>query len=155
MSIATACALASDIGFFILHRNKNDSLEVILSIPSLVAIIYACILHYKCWEAIDESNRAITPGKAVGLMFVPLYNFYWAFITWPKLVRGLRNSGHTLPYETGGLALAFSILTVCALTLSWFPYFAVLIGIGHLTIFILLYSQIVSAINLKQMQSEN
>ncbi|WPJ94387.1 DUF4339 domain-containing protein [Coraliomargarita algicola] len=155
MSIATACSLGSNISSFVFYRNKNDSLEIILSIPSIVAIIYACILHYKCWQAIDESSRVTTPGKAVGLMFVPIYNFYWAFITWPKLVGGLRKSGYTLPYETGGLALAFSILTVCALTLAWFPYFAVLIEIGHLTLFILLYSQVVGAINLQQMHSEN
>lgn len=49
----------------------------------IVLVIYMSavllILWYKAWEAIQDGTASITPGKAIGLMFVPLFNFYWVY----------------------------------------------------------------------------
>ncbi|MCA9627773.1 MAG: hypothetical protein KC766_08910, partial [Myxococcales bacterium] len=41
------------------------------------------VLLYRCWQAIQDGNARTTPGKAVGLLFVPLLNLYWVFNVLP------------------------------------------------------------------------
>ena len=43
-----------------------------------VAIEYA--LFYKMWAAIRDSQTSITPAKAVGFLFIPVFNIYWALL---------------------------------------------------------------------------
>jgi len=37
------------------------------------------VLVYKMWKAIQDGHARTTPGRALGLMFIPLFNIYWAF----------------------------------------------------------------------------
>ncbi len=46
----------------------------------------------------------ISPGKAVGLLFVPFYNFYWLFVAFAKLQTAIRrayDAQHLPPPPTG------------------------------------------------------
>ena len=43
-----------------------------------VAIEYA--LFYKMWAAIKDDKASISPGKAVGFLFIPVFNLYWALL---------------------------------------------------------------------------
>jgi predicted Zn finger-like uncharacterized protein len=43
-----------------------------------VAIEYA--LFYKMWSAIKDSQTSISPAKAVGFLFIPVFNIYWALL---------------------------------------------------------------------------
>jgi uncharacterized membrane protein len=47
---------------------------------ALWAIISIMILYYKMWDAIQDGNARTTPGKAVGFLFIPFFNFYWIFV---------------------------------------------------------------------------
>jgi hypothetical protein len=38
---------------------------------------------YKMWAAIQDGHARTTPGKAVALMFVPIFNWYWIFQVLP------------------------------------------------------------------------
>jgi hypothetical protein len=49
------------------------------------ASIYALVILYRCWSAIQDGPTDVTPGKAIGLLFVPFYNWYWAFIAYKQL----------------------------------------------------------------------
>jgi RsiW-degrading membrane proteinase PrsW (M82 family) len=42
----------------------------------VAAVVFCAILHYDCWHALPVRFRATSPGKAVGYMFVPFFNFY-------------------------------------------------------------------------------
>ena len=48
-----------------------------------LAIIYGVVIQmvmiYKAWSAINDGQARTTPGKAVGFMFIPLFNIYWLF----------------------------------------------------------------------------
>jgi len=50
---------------------------------SAVAAIYLavvlCVLLYKAWAAIQGDYARTTPGKAVGFLFIPVFNLYWLF----------------------------------------------------------------------------
>lgn len=38
------------------------------------------VLFYKMWAAIKDSQPSISPGKAVGFLFIPVFNIYWALL---------------------------------------------------------------------------
>jgi hypothetical protein len=46
----------------------------------LVRWILVFVLIYRCWAILREGTPRSSPGMAVGLMFVPLFNFYWQFV---------------------------------------------------------------------------
>jgi eukaryotic-like serine/threonine-protein kinase len=40
---------------------------------------------YKAWKVVSLAGTRITPGAAVGLLFIPLYNLYWCWEVLPGL----------------------------------------------------------------------
>lgn len=55
-------------------------LGVVLSLVNAVAF---CVLVHKMWSAVQDGQEPTTPGRAVGLLFVPFYNLYWVFRALP------------------------------------------------------------------------
>jgi hypothetical protein len=51
-------------------------------IPLLFAAVMFYVLLYKAWASIQGGPVPVrtTPGKAVGFMFIPLFNIYWMFM---------------------------------------------------------------------------
>jgi uncharacterized membrane protein len=47
-----------------------------------IAMVYAFILLYRMWSIIQDGNVRTTPEKAVGFLFIPLFNFYWIFVVY-------------------------------------------------------------------------
>jgi hypothetical protein len=125
---------------------------LLLALPLIIlGIVFTSILHYQCWRALPERFRATTPGKAVGYIFIPFYNFYWAFVSWPKLAQGLvewqKSVGKSTVTDLRSLAMTYAIIFVCSMTVGLIPRFDILIHIGDLVLFIIFYRQIVTAIN--------
>lgn len=55
-------------------------------IPALAAIrilldpvlfVFFCIWIYKLWKQVPVTEAETTPGKAVGFIFIPIYDLYW------------------------------------------------------------------------------
>jgi GYF domain 2 len=109
-----------------------------------VGIIFYLML-YKCWKALVPFRPPISAGLAVGLMFVPIYNFYWQF----KAIYGLavfvnqigasRNSNRT---ANADLTLALCILS-CLLVI---PYLNFLLFIAWAVISIFVWKSIIDAL---------
>jgi hypothetical protein len=74
------------------HAEAADSACLRLLPLDIAAVVFIAILHYRCWKAVPPQCRATTPGKAVGFLFIPVFDFFWAFISWPKLAEGLIKS---------------------------------------------------------------
>lgn len=98
------------------------------AIAYIAACILFCVLLYQIWRfVINESIRQRltpsieTPGKAVGFMFIPFYNFYWIFQAFGKLPKDLnalaRAKGSTTMMSEG-LGMAIPIL----LLLCFIPF---------------------------------
>lgn len=96
------------------------------------AICYMALLS-RAWSLIQDGRAATTPGKAVGLLFVPYFNCYWVFIAFWTLARDLdrfanRYSLNTPPAPRGlGAAIAVNhavgavpLLGLVTLTLNFF-----------------------------------
>lgn len=43
-------------------------------------VVMVAMLVYHSWRIIQDGRAQTTPGKAVGFMFIPLFNLYYAFI---------------------------------------------------------------------------
>lgn len=83
------CALVLSVFSFFLGqlcmKEREASFQMfgkVLVIAGAVLGIYSMIIillmYYKMWTAIQDENSRISPGKAVGLLFVPVLNIFWA-----------------------------------------------------------------------------
>jgi hypothetical protein len=51
----------------------------VLYIPIITSAVLEYILLYKLWKIVQDGFASTTPGKAVGFMFIPFFNYYWFF----------------------------------------------------------------------------
>jgi hypothetical protein len=101
------------------------------------------MLHHASWAALPWQYRGTTPGKAVGLLFVPIFNFYWVFVSLGRLAEGYNAVGDARPKlairDTSGLAVAKALSFVAVWTIGWLPGLASIVCIADAVIFVLFY----------------
>ena len=72
-------------------------------------IVQVLWLH-RAWGTVPAEYRSFTPGQAVGLLFVPVFNVYWGFRAYPGLCatydRILRDRGRQADVTTSEYTLA-------------------------------------------------
>jgi hypothetical protein len=89
----------------------------LLTLASVVfQIIFYCKFMYRCWMLVSDGKARTSPGYAVGLNFIPLFNFYWQFIAYWGLAlemnRVIDEYRIPAPRPNTQLALAYCILSV-------------------------------------------
>ena len=119
--------------------------------PGLAAVLYGAVvwfvLVYRMWRAIQDGHARTTPGKAVGFLFIPFFNFYWQFEAFWGFAKDCNqyidrhNASATKLPE--GLFLASCILTF----VGFVPYLGGLAGIADVVIMIILVSKICDTVN--------
>ena len=80
---------------------------------ALLGSIFFYIWLYQSWKSIPSQEREVSPGKAVGMLFIPLFNLYWIFVALPGLSGNLSRSLGRRGIPTGagkGLAITACIL---------------------------------------------
>jgi len=50
-------------------------------LPLIIMNVIGMVFHYKAWKAIQDGYASTSPGKAVGFLYIPVYNLYWLFRT--------------------------------------------------------------------------
>ena len=123
-------------------------LVILLGIALLVVnVIFSCMLLYKAWQAIQGGQARTTPEKAVGFIFIPVYNFYWYFIAYWAFARDynlyLQLKSLDLPRLPEKLFLSYPILLLCALI----PLAGYAIGITALIILFIISNKTIDAVN--------
>jgi|GEM_PF-4319899 len=97
----------------------------------IVALVFWLVLIYRCWNLIQDGAPRTTPGAAVGLLFIPFYNYFWVFVAVADLAKGMNTyvsyrNIPTTPVSTG-LAFAHSFLfiptSIICCTVFFFPFF--------------------------------
>jgi hypothetical protein len=94
------CCLCDVINYFCpLLTDEMDISRALLALLLLLFIIisggiiytiYWAYLLYRCWAVIqDDEHVETTPGLAVGLTFIPFFNYYWCFVAQLGLVKGM------------------------------------------------------------------
>ena len=116
----------------------------------IVGIVFYYMMLYRAWSAIQDMKKGTprtTPGKAVGFLFIPFFNFYWIFVGIYGLAqdynRYIAEKKYDLPKMSEGLFLASCVLRLCAMI----PYLGLLVSIGHLVVIIIVCVQISSGLN--------
>ncbi|HKQ72923.1 MAG TPA: hypothetical protein VJ810_04285 [Blastocatellia bacterium] len=84
------------------------------------------VLTYKMWGAIQDGYARTSPGRAIGMLFVPFYNFYWVF----QVYRGFAEDFNSFsfrysinaPLLPAGLFTAYGTLIICGVIpfVGWF-----------------------------------
>lgn len=80
---------------------------------ALLGSIFFYIWLYQSWKSIPSQEREVSPGKAVGMLFIPLFNLYWIFVALPGLSGNLSRALGRRGIPTGagkGLAITACIL---------------------------------------------
>jgi len=112
----------------------------ILLLPAVLAVlfgyIYLLVVLHRLWKFIIEQSKQFglapsieTPGKAVGFLFIPFFNYYWIFIAYGKLAKDLNalaKQKGVEPSASEGLGITIPILII----LGIIPF------VGYLTSFV-------------------
>ncbi|MGH9580726.1 MAG: hypothetical protein ACRD2R_07020, partial [Terriglobales bacterium] len=105
------------------------------------------VLWYKAWAAIQDGHARTTPGKAIGLLFIPFFNFYWAFQAlwgWAKDYNAYTaRHGIQAPRMPEGLFLAYVILFIVA----FIPALGVLASLVALVLAVVMAAKICDGVN--------
>jgi len=127
------------IGILILaDGNVDESLPWIVTgvLMNIAASILMLVMLYRFWDFVIPAMNVsgLTPsidtvGKAIGYLFIPIYNFYWIFQAYGKLPKDLNalaeheNIANRLPENEGNIIAALVVIGVI-------PY------VGYVTSFI-------------------
>ena len=70
-------------------------------ISAIPFTVLEVIMLYYFWKFLPVGETEITPGKAIGFLFIPFFNWYWAFVAYWRLSQhyeryGLASSGVVL-----------------------------------------------------------
>jgi hypothetical protein len=127
-------------GFFFLH---------ILALSAAYASW--AVVHHACWKALPERYRGTTPAKAVGLLFVPVFNFYWAFVSLGRLASGFDAWGKDHPErpirQATELAMGKAAAFVASWTVGWMFGITWIVVLVDAVLFALYYRAVVHNAN--------
>ena len=118
--------------FLAIVVTPNSITEVLLPPMLIGAFVFATVspfvLLYKFWRLVPANEAETTPGKAVGLLFIPFFNIYWTYVAFCKLSKHYDEFDEMGQMSTSALALfAFVsgfIPVVCVLSpILWIVWF--------------------------------
>jgi len=91
--------------------------------------IYSYIILFRAWKVIQAGGARTTPGKAVGLILIPIFNFYWIFVAyygwaidWTR-IRSSYSNLMSAPRASSGTFLAGSIFVILFFPIGVFFFF--------------------------------
>jgi hypothetical protein len=118
--------------------NKADRSNLIIAFAAadvflVCSVLIELLLFYKMWAAIADKQTSIAPAKAVGFLFIPVFNIYWALNMIMAFAENFNSFIERRSLKTGELSLnlfmlyAFLyMLTMVFVTLPMLGVFAVL-----------------------------
>lgn len=84
----------------------------VILIALAVTGLYAVLL-YRCWDFLQDGSARMSPGRAVGLLFLPGFNFYWNFEAIGGLAADIRAEASrrqvSAEWVSEGLALTYCV----------------------------------------------
>lgn len=141
-------------------REISKGFGIILFVLLVSSIVYTVILVYRCWNILPEEFRETTPGRAVGFLFIPVFNLYWSFVAYPGLARGYYRYGKSINSpefkDISGLGNGYATLSVCCAIVPFISNITalnILLKLCSLSLFILFFSTIVNYANHVQQQN--
>jgi hypothetical protein len=123
---------------------------ILLGVVTLLVVygtVVVCVLLYRMWAAIQDGRARTSPGRAVGYLFIPFYNFYWVFQAFPGFATDYNAfvGRHSLdaPRLSSGLFVAYAVLVVAAAI----PWVGAIFTPAIYVILLILVTRICDAVN--------
>lgn len=82
------------------------------------AYVYSLKCLHRCWAILQPFNARTTPNRAVGYLFIPLFNLYWAFVA----LRGLAFDANEFSSQVGSNVRISKNLSSAVPILILIPY---------------------------------
>lgn len=117
--------IASGIALFALFADREDAggILVLVGAPLLIiAYVYQLVVRFRCWAALPPGGTTVTPGKAVGFLFIPIFNMYWQFIAYARLATEARASFQVVQAGDCPISRPLSIAYCILNLLAFIPY---------------------------------
>ncbi|MCI0404421.1 MAG: hypothetical protein L0212_13030 [Acidobacteria bacterium] len=143
--------LLSFLGVLLASDSHMDEAAPFAIVVAALALVYGVIvmlmMWYKAWAAIQDGHARTTPGKAVGFLFIPLFNLYWIFQAILGFAKDYNSyvdrhslGAHKLPE---GLFLTYCVLVLAGII----PLLGVLASVAALGVMIVLAAKVCDAVN--------
>jgi serine/threonine protein kinase len=110
----------------------------------IASVVYQLMLIYELWSLIPRKRAATTPGKAIGFLFIPVFNAYWIFVAFHGLAKALNNEVRSVAPNkqvSEGLSLTFCILILIGII----PYVGIISSLAGVVIGVILMKQLATA----------
>lgn len=130
------------------HLDEGAPFAIVLAVLAMLyGVVVMLMLWYKAWAAIQDGQARTTPGKAVGFLFIPLFNLYWIFQAIHGFAKDYNSyvDRHSLGVSKlpEGLFLAYCILVLAGII----PILGVLTSVAALGVMIVLAAKVCDAVN--------
>lgn len=106
-------------------RGRSDETIALTALVFFVVyLILFTILHYRWWDTLPSGWRRTSPGKAVGLCFIPIVNLFWNFVAYLGLAQDLNRRAEAkglverASTPTAGLFVAWYFVQAIQIALS-------------------------------------
>jgi hypothetical protein len=124
-----------------------EELALLAALAALASSVMFIVLFYKSWAAIQDGKARTTPGKALGFLFIPIFQLYWIFQVFPGLATDYNRYAEryrlAVPRLSRGLLLTYVIL--CFTT--WIPLVGIPLTVMALAIGLSMISEICDGVN--------
>jgi hypothetical protein len=101
----------------------------------IVQMIYTFVIVWKMWSSIQDGHARTTPGKAIGFLFIPIFNIYWIFQVWGGFPADYNNYVNRyklpIPYLASRLFTAYPVLIL----LTLIPFLGILASLVSMFVF--------------------
>ena len=67
------------------NSNTTSALSCVSTIVGFAGAVVTYVLLYRLWQVNQDGRASTTPGKAVGFLFIPIFQLYWFFRAYPGL----------------------------------------------------------------------
>lgn len=150
-SVVGAMQVAAAVLMAFQFLGTSTPAMIALPVTSLALLIYCALVMlmwlHKMWAAIQDGHARATPGQAVGFLFIPLFNFYWAFQAFWGFAKDYNRylERRALPGRrlTAGVFLAYTILCFG----EAIPFVGVLVGEVNSLLAAVMIAQSCDAVN--------
>jgi len=137
--LATMVAAENEVGIAI-------CVGIILMTAVYEAIVFVVMIH-KMWSGLKGVGGRLSPGEAVGLLFVPLFNLYWIY----RALWGFAKEYNSFAARSGSPSRVIPeapLLAYCILTpLLWIPYLGVVLAVVREMLLLSVLGPLVDAVN--------
>jgi len=118
--VATFLYLGASVAMVFMNHSDDQLLCSLLAALFWIPMVtFDSLILHRGWSAVQDGQADVTPGKAVGLGFIPFFGLYWNFVAHHGLMRQFNRQaewrGRPDQKVAEGLALTYAILmaTIC------------------------------------------